>query len=113
MSSVPLGGMDGSVSTRAVSPGSPVCGVSTGAAGRSGPLLVPPSSPGATNTRRGSGLVSGLQPSRRQVCAMTCKMHSSYPPCPLESLYPGVISTVVTELLFLFIPNFTNVKLLL
>lgn len=76
VSCVPPGGVDGSLSPGAVSPGGPVCSVSARAAGWSSPLLVAASSAGAPDTRRGGCLVSGLQHPCRQVCIVTSKMHS-------------------------------------
>lgn len=60
-------GLDGSLSSGAVADGRPMCGVSACAPGRSSPVPGPPSSAGASNTWRRSCLVSGLQPSYRQV----------------------------------------------
>lgn len=68
LSTLLSGGMDGSLPAWAVSPGGSVCGVSACAAGRSNPLLVPPSPAGALNTRGGGCLVPGLQHPCRQVC---------------------------------------------
>lgn len=78
MSSVPPDGVDGSLPAGAVSPGGPVCGVAARAAGRSSPLLGPPSSAGAPDTRRGGCLVSGLQRSCWQVCILTRLQHCSH-----------------------------------
>lgn len=70
-SEVLAGAVDGSLSTGTVFVGGSVCGVPTHATGTSSPLPGPSNSAGASNTRRGSCLVSSLQPSCWQVCIWT------------------------------------------
>lgn len=89
--SVPLGGVDGSLSAGAVTLGGPVCGVSAYAPGRSNPLLVPSGPPGAFDTGGRGCLVSGLQHPRRKVRIWTCTMRFPYP----TKLYRMALSHVL------------------
>lgn len=68
---VPVGGVDGSLSTRTLSARGPVCGVSACTAGWRSPLLGPPSSTGMSNARGRGCMVSGFQHPCWQVCNLS------------------------------------------